>query len=73
MAGNVAEWVQDYYSENSYRAPAQKNPMGPAAGKERVLRGGSFQSGEDELRVARRSRMEPIKAEGYLGFRVVVK
>ncbi len=73
MAGNVAEWVLDYYSENSYRAPAQKNPMGPAAGKERVFRGGHFQSGEDELRVARRSRMEPIKAEGYLGFRVVVK
>ncbi|MGJ3240025.1 MAG: SUMF1/EgtB/PvdO family nonheme iron enzyme [Anaerolineae bacterium] len=51
MAGNVAEWVQDYYSETYYLTlsnqqqssgePVQ-NPTGPAGGTQRVLRGGSF-------------------------------
>lgn len=52
MAGNVAEWVQDYYGETYYQltlAPLQQstgqpvqNPTGPAGGTTRVLRGGSF-------------------------------
>ena len=51
MAGNVAEWVQDYYSDNYYltlsneqQASGQPvlNPTGPAGGTQRVLRGGSF-------------------------------
>ena len=52
MAGNVAEWVQDYYGEFYYRdvlAPQQQssgqpvqNPTGPAGGTTRVVRGGSF-------------------------------
>lgn len=51
IAGNVAEWVQDYYSDNYYltlsnqqQASGQPvlNPQGPAGGTQRVLRGGSF-------------------------------
>lgn len=51
MAGNVAEWVQDYYSDSYYlvlsnqqQASGQPvlNPQGPAGGTQRGLRGGSF-------------------------------
>ncbi|GAB5492743.1 MAG: hypothetical protein Phog2KO_29580 [Phototrophicaceae bacterium] len=52
MAGNVAEWVQDYYGETYYldtlaqeqqsTGQAVVNPTGPAGGTTRVLRGGSF-------------------------------
>lgn len=53
MAGNVAEWVNDYYSETYYDTLQQQqiasgeaisNPAGPAGGTQRVLRGGSFNS-----------------------------
>jgi|GEM_PF-463227 len=53
MAGNVAEWVNDYYSPTYYQTlsaqqiasgEAVPNPTGPAGGTERVLRGGSFNS-----------------------------
>ncbi len=51
MAGNVAEWVQDYYLDSYYQTISAQsiasgqpvlNPTGPAGGTQRVLRGGSF-------------------------------
>ena len=73
IVGNVAEWVADYYDENVYRGGNQRNPAGPSTGKERVIRGGSFDGGDDMLRVFVRDKAEPIHAESWLGFRIVVK
>lgn len=47
MAGNVAEWVQDYYSDSYYQSLADvaqpvENPTGPTVGLQRVLRGGNW-------------------------------
>ena len=39
MAGNVTEWVADWYSENYYEISPFENPLGPEAGEERVVRG----------------------------------
>jgi len=72
MAGNVTEWVSDFYSENYYKTSARKNPSGPPSGKERVIRGGSWDSGEDEIECARREKHNPDEPSDKVGFRIVV-
>lgn len=72
LAGNVAEWVLDFYSEDYYKAPARRNPTGPTAGKERVIRGGSWDTDEDSLRCARREKQNPSQTSEKVGFRIVV-
>jgi formylglycine-generating enzyme required for sulfatase activity len=47
MAGNVAEWVSDYYDTNYYSFLANQaqpvlDPQGPVTGTRRVIRGGSY-------------------------------
>ena len=44
MAGNVWEWVSDFYNATYYRVSPEIDPKGPSAGKEHVKRGGSFES-----------------------------
>ena len=73
MSGNAAEWVMDYYSETYYRASPAKNPTGPEAGKERVVRGGSWKSSAEELTVTRREKQLPSVPSDEIGFRVVIE
>ena len=42
VAGNALEWVTDWYAVSYYASSPLKNPLGPAFGQYRVLRGGSF-------------------------------
>ena len=44
LAGNIAEWVYDWYDKNYYKTSPYKNPMGPKKGKYHVIRGGAWNS-----------------------------
>jgi formylglycine-generating enzyme required for sulfatase activity len=72
MSGNVAEWVSDYYSNKHYKSSPARNPTGLARSKERVVRGGSWKTGKDQLEVAKRKKREPHKTDEDTGFRVVI-
>ena len=71
MAGNVREWVNDWYAIDYYRESPANNPQGPATGTTRVLRGGSWGNHFDYMRVARRVTRDPLRSNQHYGFRCV--
>jgi formylglycine-generating enzyme required for sulfatase activity len=69
MAGNLREWVNDWYQSNYYELSPAENPPGPESGEFRVLRGGSYESAESGVLVSRRE-YEPLDTTSPLiGFR----
>jgi sulfatase modifying factor 1 len=71
VAGNVWEWVSDWYGKKYYESWPSKNPVGPTSGNERVLRGGSWFSSPLNLRLSGRLRGEPWGSDDDIGFRCV--
>jgi len=69
MAGNVWEWVNDWWSSSYYGVSPPSNPQGPATGTSRVRRGGAWESSADLVRVAYRSGGDPSHRDYGVGFR----
>lgn len=69
MAGNAAEWVEDWFGIDYYATMPDHNPRGPAHGRYKVVRGGSWKSGPALLRSATRSGASPDHRAATIGFR----
>jgi formylglycine-generating enzyme required for sulfatase activity len=69
MAGNVYEWVQDWYGTNYYDVSPDRNPAGPDQGQFKVLRGGSWSDLPKYLLTYGRFKLPPETKNSYTGFR----
>jgi eukaryotic-like serine/threonine-protein kinase len=69
LAGNVWEWVADWYDPRAYQRGPTRAPGGPAAGSLKVMRGGCWDSGASSLRVSCRRAELPAAWADQVGFR----
>jgi formylglycine-generating enzyme required for sulfatase activity len=68
-AGNVWEWVQDWYRPETYQRGDATDPQGPEQGDQKVARGGSFSNAPEDLRTTKRIKVDPPATAADIGFR----
>ncbi|MFN8450831.1 MAG: SUMF1/EgtB/PvdO family nonheme iron enzyme [Anaerolineae bacterium] len=74
MAGNVAEWVSDWYDARFYGRPEATiaDPTGPVSGTQKVVRGGSWDAMPFYARTVHRQVFDPSQPPpAWIGFRCV--
>jgi len=71
-AGNVFEWVADWYQYDYFKNSPRDNPKGPTSGTEKVIKGGSWYFCECYLRPANRQSTEIGGHDHGLGFRLAL-
>jgi formylglycine-generating enzyme required for sulfatase activity len=69
MSGNIWEWTADWYDANYYQTLVSENPKGPISGERRVLRGGAWDTGLNNIRITHRDSSAPQEYNDALGFR----
>jgi len=69
LAGNLYEWVADWYDETFYTTQPTVDPRGPVEGTVKVQRGGSYINGPYRLRSAFRTKSDPTEHDAHVGFR----
>ena len=74
LAGNVWEWVNDWWSEEYYSISPRNNPEGPLDGTFRIARGGSWYDESWRIDAACRKGLQPSSARmHWVGFRCVIQ
>jgi formylglycine-generating enzyme required for sulfatase activity len=73
MAGNVWEWVFDFYGSVYYANSPYENPSGPDSGLRRMLRGGGWNSYKLGIYVSDRGSYDPDISRDDHGFRCAVE
>jgi formylglycine-generating enzyme required for sulfatase activity len=71
MAGNAAEWIEDCWNQNYKGAPSDGSAWTRGACEQRVLRGGSFDSASNAIKVSSRFRYDADVRYYANGLRVV--
>jgi len=69
LAGNVAEWVADWYDKDYYQTAPDRNPKGPDTGTNRAFRGGGWIDSTPTVRASQRNGAPPNTKMNWLGFR----
>ncbi len=69
MAGNVAEWVADWYDKDYYKTAPDKNPKGPDKGTQKAFRGGGWIDSTPSVRVSQRNGTDPKTSMNWMGVR----
>ena len=69
LAGNLYEWVTDWYDEEFYTTNPPRNPRGPVEGTTKVQRGGSYINNPYRLRSSFRTKGDPTEHDPHVGFR----
>ena len=69
MAGNLEEWVADYYQADYYAASPDRNPTGPTTVVNHVRRGGSWAGDADAARTSYRTSSHGSSPDFRAGFR----
>jgi sulfatase modifying factor 1 len=69
MAGNVSEWVADWFSATCYGESPSSNPTGPEWGTDIVLRGGAWYDMRYDVGVVRPTGRVPCGSNNRFGFR----
>lgn len=69
MGGNVWEWTSDNYSDDFYSKSPGQNPSGPASGRFKVIRGGSWHSGAMCIQTYYRNGLPASWIDFAVGFR----
>jgi formylglycine-generating enzyme required for sulfatase activity len=69
LAGNAMEWTADWFDERYYAMMPATNPLGPPNGKERVIRGASWNDSIMRAKTTTRFKMRPDYRDVTIGFR----
>ncbi|HPM00759.1 MAG TPA: SUMF1/EgtB/PvdO family nonheme iron enzyme [Candidatus Cloacimonadota bacterium] len=72
MSGNILEWCNDWFDKYYYDFSPNINPKGPETGEMKVVRGGAWCFGSDQMKTFYRGSAKPLTRNNFIGFRMLI-